>query len=78
MAQFSFVLSFLAFLTAAIGAIYTYKVGRRQKLREEYDVEISEKVQEHPYLRNPVIIAILIWAALVSAYIIYLAMNSSW
>nr|WP_111643543.1 hypothetical protein [Anoxybacillus vitaminiphilus] len=78
MIQFALVMSVVVFLIAAVGFIYTYSIGRNQKLQGEYDTEINEKVQEHPYLRNPVFLAYIIagGAALVS--IIYFALNYSW
>jgi hypothetical protein len=78
MAQLSFILGVVALLVLTGGLIYTYKIGRRQKLQREYDTEISEKVEEHPYIRNPVFLAYIIGIGLVIAYMIYIAMNSTW
>jgi hypothetical protein len=78
MAQLSFILGFIALLVLTGGLIYTYKIGSRQKLQREYDTEINEKVEEHPYIRNPVFLAYIIGIGLVIAYMIYIAMNSTW
>jgi hypothetical protein len=78
MIQFALVMSVVVFLIAAVGFIYTYSIGRNQKLQGEYDTEINEKVQEHPYLRNPIFLAWIIAAGVAIASIIYFALNYSW
>jgi hypothetical protein len=78
MIQFALVMSVVVFLIAAVGFIYTYSIGRNQKLQGEYDTEINEKVQEHPYLRNPIFLAWIIAAGVAIVSIIYFALNYSW
>ncbi|HZG61280.1 MAG TPA: hypothetical protein VEY68_12550 [Anoxybacillus sp.] len=78
MIQFALVMSVVAFLIAAVGFIYTYSIGRNQKLQGEYDTEINEKVQEHPYLRNPVFLAYIIVGGVAIISIIYFALTYSW
>ncbi|WP_044893936.1 hypothetical protein [Bacillus alveayuensis] len=78
MLQFTFVMSVVVFLIAVVGLIYTYSLGRKQKLQGEYDTEINEKVQEHPYLRNPVFLTYIIAAGLAVISIIYFALNYEW
>ncbi|MBB5323861.1 cbb3-type cytochrome oxidase subunit 3 [Anoxybacillus tepidamans] len=78
MAQFSFILSILVLFIAVIGFVYTYSLGRRQKLQEEHDAPVNEKIQEHPYIRNPVLLAYLLAGLLAAGSIIYLAMNTGW
>ncbi|MCZ0754268.1 hypothetical protein [Anoxybacillus sp. J5B_2022] len=78
MAQLSFILSILVLLIAVIGFIYTIALGRRQKLQGEYDASVNEKIQEHPYARNPVLLAYLLAGLLAAGSIIYLAINTQW
>ncbi|MCL6585703.1 MAG: hypothetical protein K6T72_04160 [Anoxybacillus sp.] len=78
MAQLSFILSILILLIAVIGFIYTVMLGRRQKLQGEYDAPINDKIQEHPYVRNPVLLAYLLAGLLAVGSIIYLAINTQW
>jgi hypothetical protein len=78
MIQFALVMSVVAFLVATVGFIYTYSIGRNQKFQGEYDTEISEKVQEHPYLRNPVFLAYIIVGGVAIISIIYFALTYSW
>lgn len=78
MAQLSFVLSVLVLLIAVIGFVYTVSLGRRQKLQGEYDAPVNEKIQQHPYIRNPVLLAYFLAGLLAAGSIIYLAMNTRW
>lgn len=79
MDQLDFVLSILVILILAFGLIYTYRLGTKQHtMRSEYDTEINEKVQDHPYILNPVFLTYAIAAVLVIAYIIYNAVATSW
>jgi energy-converting hydrogenase Eha subunit F len=79
MDQLNFTLSVIAFLILVVGFVYTIRVAKNQRYqRGEYDTQINEKVQVHPYTRNPVFIAYLIFIGLVLAYIIYLATTSYW
>ncbi|MDF0725381.1 hypothetical protein PY093_01490 [Cytobacillus sp. S13-E01] len=79
MDRLNFVLSALSILILAIGLVYTYRLGTRQhNMRGEYDTEINEKVQDHPYIRNPVFLTYAVASALVIAFIIYTALSSSW
>ncbi|KXG10375.1 hypothetical protein PNH38_10945 [Anoxybacillus rupiensis] len=75
MAQTSFILSIIVLLIAIIGFLYTYSLGRRQKLQEQYDAPVNEKIQEHPYIRNPVLLAYVLAGLLALGMIIYLALN---
>ncbi|MDF2854975.1 MAG: hypothetical protein K0Q87_826 [Neobacillus sp.] len=67
-----FILSGLVLLILLGGLLYTLKVGRLVSVRQsEYDTEINEKTQRHPYLLNPVFLAYIIGIGLVIVYIIY-------
>jgi hypothetical protein len=78
MAQFTLALSVIVLLIAVVGLIYTYSIGRRQKLQGEYDTEINEKIQEHPYIRNPVFLTYIVAVILAFIAIVYFAMNYEW
>ncbi|HYK74360.1 MAG TPA: hypothetical protein VEV44_14795 [Pseudoneobacillus sp.] len=78
MFHWEFVLSIIAVIVLSIGLLYTAKVSRRQKYQGEYDAQISEKIQDHPIIRNPVFLAYIIGIGLALAYMVYLAINSSY
>ncbi|WP_171700622.1 hypothetical protein [Anoxybacillus sp. CHMUD] len=58
------------------GFVYTYQVGKRQKTQGEYDTSVGEKVAAHPYVRNPVFIAYIVFVALLLGYIAYVALQT--
>lgn len=79
MSNFTTILFTLALIISIVSLIYTFKVGRTvSERRVKQDGQISEKVQEHPYIRNPVFLAFLIAGLLSLAYIFYLAYTISW
>jgi hypothetical protein len=78
MIRFALIMSVVVFLIAAVGLVYTYSIGRNQKLQGEYDTPINEKIQDHPYLRNPIFLAWIIAAGLAIMAIIYFALNYTW
>ncbi|APH05482.1 hypothetical protein [Bacillus weihaiensis] len=68
------VLGVVALLILTASLIYTFKVGKLVSERKaNYDTQINEKVQEHPYARNPIFLAYLIAGVLSLSYIFYLA-----
>ncbi|NNV05189.1 hypothetical protein [Geobacillus sp. C56-T2] len=76
MAQLAFVLSILSVLIAAIGFIYTVRLGRQQRWQGELDGPIPKSVEEHAYLRNPMLLAYVLAALLAAFAIGYLALRS--
>jgi len=79
MTYFTMVLGVVALLILATSLIYTFKIGKLVSERKaKYDTQLNEKVQEHPYTRNPVFLAYMIAAVLALAYIFYLAFTISW
>ncbi|RFU63530.1 hypothetical protein D0466_12020 [Peribacillus glennii] len=55
-----------------VSLVYTLVAGRTQKaLKGEYDTQIDEKIQQHPYLRNPVFLSFALFFILVLGYILY-------
>jgi hypothetical protein len=72
-------LGVLVVLIVLVSLVYTLRVGKGVSERKsKMDTQLSEKVQEHPYSRNPVFLAYLIAALVVLAYIFYLAYTISW
>lgn len=79
MSSLTIILGVIALLTLAISLLYTFRVGKLvSSRRSNYDSQINEKVQEHPYIRNPIFLAFIIAAILSLAYIFYLAYTVSW
>ncbi|WP_168413173.1 hypothetical protein [Bacillus salacetis] len=76
MSSFVLILLLIAAGVLAASLLYTFKVARQQKaLKNELDTEIPEKVQDHPYSRNPIFLTYLIAAVLVILFIIYKAID---
>ena len=75
MAQLTFVLSALSVLIAIIGFVYTVRLGRQQRWQGELDGLIPKTVQEHAYLRNPVLLAYVLAVLLAIFAIGYLALR---
>ncbi|MHC0035610.1 hypothetical protein [Pseudoneobacillus sp. C159] len=75
MFHWEFLLSLIVGVVILVGLIYTLQLARRQRYQSEYDAEISEKVQAHPYTRNPVFLAYIIGLGLALCWIIYVALN---
>lgn len=73
MSQFTFVLLVLILITLIFGLLYTFKIGAEQKKGSEFDSQIRENVQEHPYSLNPVFISYFIAIFLLLAYLVYVA-----
>ena len=79
MSYFTIVLGVIALLVLAISLIYTFRVGRLVSVRKSnLDTQINEKIQDHPYMRNPVFFAYVIAGLVSLAYIFYLAYSISW
>ncbi|KEZ52770.1 hypothetical protein [Metabacillus indicus] len=79
MDKFTIALAILAFMIVAGGLIYTAGIGRLVDIRKsEIDTPMNEKIQRHPYIRNPIFLTYLIALGLVGFYILYLAFTRSW
>ncbi|WP_096154826.1 MULTISPECIES: hypothetical protein [Bacillus] len=79
MGPFDLTLAFLALALVGVAIVYTYMVGRRTDTQpSERDSEISEEVQKHYVLRNPVFIAMFVGTVLVLLYIAYAGMTTRW
>jgi hypothetical protein len=76
MSSFILILMLICAVILAFSLIYTFKVAKQQKsLKNELDTDLPEKVQEHPYTRNPIFLSFLIAAVLVILFIIYKAID---
>ena len=74
MSSFMLILTLGAVVISIFSLVYTYYVARQQRaLRGEVDTKISDDVQDHPYMRNPIFIAYLIFGTLVLLFILYFA-----
>ncbi|WP_404432684.1 hypothetical protein [Sutcliffiella horikoshii] len=78
MGSFDFILAILALIIVAGAMVYTYKIGRQADTQATtQDSSISEKVQDHHVLRNPVFLAYLVAAVLILLYIVYVALRTN-
>ncbi|USK35443.1 hypothetical protein LIT25_09195 [Bacillus sp. F19] len=79
MDKFTMALAILAFMIVAGGLLYTLSVGRLVEARKsEIDTPINEKIQKHPYLRNPVFLTWIFFLGFLLLFIFYLAYTRSW
>ncbi|WP_374720977.1 hypothetical protein [Peribacillus tepidiphilus] len=73
MSTYFWILSLIVVVIIGFSFVYTTIIVKNQKnIKGEFDSQISEKVQEHPYIRNPVFIAYLVFGGLLLLYIFYL------
>ncbi|KFZ32372.1 hypothetical protein JS44_09610 [Anoxybacillus flavithermus] len=60
-----------------VGGTCLYVSSRKAtKVQGEYDAPVSEKVAAHPYVRNPIFIAYIVFVALLLGYIAYVAIQT--
>lgn len=76
MDTFSWILLLIASGVLVWGFVYTYQLGKRQRTQGEYDTSVGEKVAAHPYVRNPVFIAYIVFVVLLIGYIVYVALQT--
>jgi hypothetical protein len=76
--HWEFLLAILAVIVLSGGLLYTLRVAKRQRYQGEYDVEISERIQENPITRNPVFLAYIIGLGLALAYMVYVALSGKY
>ncbi|WP_031410589.1 hypothetical protein [Geobacillus vulcani] len=62
-------------LIAVIGFVYTVRLGRQQRWQGELDGPIPKAVEEHAYLRNPILLAYVLAVLLAVFAIGYLALR---
>jgi hypothetical protein len=76
MSMFIILLSLIAIGVAGYSVYYTFKVaGQEKRLKGEFDTDIPESVKQHPFMRNPVFLAILVFTVFVVVMILYLSFN---
>ncbi|TMU88413.1 hypothetical protein FGG79_07620 [Bacillus sp. BHET2] len=57
---------------AGYSLVYTFRIaGQEKQLKGEFDTDIPDVVKEHPYIRNPVFLSILIGSILITLFIVY-------
>ncbi|MGM0873404.1 MAG: hypothetical protein ACQEWV_01155 [Bacillota bacterium] len=79
MSYLTMVLGVIVLLVLATSLFYTVRVGKLVSARKSnVDTQINEKVQDHPYIRNPVFLAYVIAGLLALAFIFYLANTIYW
>lgn len=78
MFHWEFYLSLIAAVVLTAGLLYTVRVAKRQRYQGEYDADISEKIHDHPYTRNPVFFAYIIGIGIALAYMVYVALRSNY
>jgi hypothetical protein len=79
MSYLPMVLGVFALLILITSLFYTFRIGKLVSARHsKFDTQINEKVQDHPYARNPIFLASMIAALISLAYIFYLAYTISW
>ncbi|MGR3763670.1 hypothetical protein [Rossellomorea sp. NS-SX7] len=76
MSIFIILLSLIAIGVAGYSLYYTFRVaGQEKRLKGDFDTDIPEAVKQHPYIRNPVFLAILVFTVFVVVMILYLSFN---
>ncbi|MDQ0162204.1 hypothetical protein [Aeribacillus alveayuensis] len=72
MQYMNFILGIIALIILVIGLVYTIWTGKLVDARQsKYDTKINEKVDERPYLRNPIFLAYMIFIGILLFYLIY-------
>lgn len=57
----------------AYSLYYTLVIAKSQKTAKEFDAPIDEKVQAHPYLRNPIFLSYIVMGVIFVFLVIYFA-----
>jgi hypothetical protein len=78
MSSFITILLGLAMGVLAISLIYTLIIARGQKMKGELDTKIPNAVQEHAYIRNPVLLTYAIFFVLIILMVIFFAQVNNW
>ncbi|MFL8935647.1 hypothetical protein ACKA06_02505 [Rossellomorea oryzaecorticis] len=74
MSIYIILLTLIAVGVAGYSVYYTFRVaGQEKRLKGEYDTDIPESVKAHPFMRNPVFLAILVFTVFVVVMILYLS-----
>jgi hypothetical protein len=74
MSIYIILLTLIAAGVAGYSIYYTFRIaGQEKKLKGEFDTDIPEAVKEHPYTRNPVFLAIIVFTVFVVVMILYLS-----
>lgn len=72
------VLSLIVFGILAVSLIITWRLGRQQKAAEgDFDSKITQELQEHVYLKNPIFFSYGIFFVLLLLIIVIVAVYLS-
>ncbi|BCB03165.1 hypothetical protein [Bacillus sp. KH172YL63] len=72
MSMFMIVLTLVAVGLAGYSLVYTFRIaGQEKRLKGDFDTDIPDVVKEHPFIRNPVFLSILIGSILIIFFIAY-------
>ncbi|WP_243293057.1 hypothetical protein [Bacillus sp. FJAT-47783] len=72
----NFILGIIALIILVTSLVLTMRAGKLVDTRQsEFDSKINEKVQEHPYIRNPIFLAYVIGIGVVIVYLIYMGVT---
>ncbi|PJN86977.1 MULTISPECIES: hypothetical protein [Bacillaceae] len=73
MSTYIWILLIVVTVMALYLLFYTYSVARAQKVKARYDSTIDDAVKEHPYLKNPIFVSLIVGTLLVAGFIFYYA-----
>jgi len=72
MSNYMTILTYIAVGISLLSLFYTLRVAKTQKvIKGSNDTQITDKVQKHPYIRNPVFLAFIIFFVLLIFIIAY-------
>jgi amino acid permease len=75
--SFGFILGIVGLIILAVAMLNTYKAGRQANAQSTtQDASVSEKVQDHYVLKNPVFLAYIVAGILILSYLVYVALNT--
>ncbi|MCK1992662.1 hypothetical protein GW626_06775 [Peribacillus muralis] len=73
MSTYIWILLIIVTIMALYLLYYTYSVARAQKVKARFDSTIDDSVKEHPYLKNPIFVSLIVGTILVAGFIFYYA-----
>ncbi|WP_057912269.1 hypothetical protein [Peribacillus muralis] len=73
MSTYIWILLIIVTIMAIYLLYYTYSVARAQKVKARFDSTIDDSVKEHPYLKNPIFVSLIVGTILVAGFIFYYA-----
>lgn len=72
----NFILGIIALIILVTSLVLTMRAGKLAETRQsEFDSTINGKVQERPYVRNPIFLAYIIGIGVVLVYLFYIGIT---